>query len=338
MAPLSADSWIIVVNWNGAHLLGACLGSLSRLTRPAHVAVVDNGSSDDSSRVVASFPDVEWIPLGRNTGFAAANNVGLRLALAAGARWVAIANTDVQLEPDWLERLVEAGEAHPEAGILGGLLLFERDPARVHSTGLTLPARGGAGRRRERGRGAVPGRGAAASGAVRPSVLRLLRGRGPVAPGGGARHPVLVRLVGASAARVWTELRGGLSREALLVGSQPHARHGHASPPGPGRRARAPPRRVSGRGEGASGACAGQARSRQGSPPRRRRGRARGPGGASPADGRTCPLAARRRAGVGGPGRGRVQVAVAPGGRVSQCTGPPARCRFRPQAEGRLSP
>jgi hypothetical protein len=138
MAPLSADAWIIVVNWNGAHLLGACLGSLSRLTRPAHVAVVDNGSSDDSSRVVASFPDVEWIPLGRNAGFAAANNVGFRLALAAGARWVAIANTDVQLEPDWLERLIEAGEAHPEAGILGGLLLFERDPARVNSTGLTL--------------------------------------------------------------------------------------------------------------------------------------------------------------------------------------------------------
>jgi GT2 family glycosyltransferase len=137
-----ADAWIVVVNWNGAHLLRSCLASLSRLTRPAHVAVVDNGSSDDSAEVVGSFPDVEWIPLGRNIGFAAANNVGIRLALAAGARWVAIANTDVQVEPDWLERLVEAGDAHPEAGLLGGLLLFEHDPARVNSTGLTLDVLG----------------------------------------------------------------------------------------------------------------------------------------------------------------------------------------------------
>ncbi len=135
---MSPDTWIVVVNWNGAHLLGQCLTSLSRLSRPAHAVVMDNGSTDGSAEAVASFPTVEWVPLGRNMGFAAANNVGIRRALAAGARWVAIANTDVQLERDWLDRLVEAGEAHPEVGILGGLLLFAHDPARVNSTGLVL--------------------------------------------------------------------------------------------------------------------------------------------------------------------------------------------------------
>jgi GT2 family glycosyltransferase len=136
--PVGADTWAVVVNWNGAKLLPDCLAALARLRRPAHVLVVDNGSTDGSAEAVAAFPGCEWLPLERNHGFAAANNVGLRRALAAGARFIAIVNTDVQVEPDWLDRLVEAAEAHPEAGILGGLLLFADDPERVNSTGLVL--------------------------------------------------------------------------------------------------------------------------------------------------------------------------------------------------------
>jgi GT2 family glycosyltransferase len=132
------DTWIVVVNWNGARLLPNCLESLRNLARPAHVIVVDNGSSDGSAEVVSAFPGVEWLPLGRNVGFAGANNVGIRRALAAGASWVGIVNTDVQLEPRWLDDLIAAGESHPDVGILGGLLLFADDPERVNSTGLIL--------------------------------------------------------------------------------------------------------------------------------------------------------------------------------------------------------
>jgi GT2 family glycosyltransferase len=139
---VSVDSWVVVVNWNGAALLPACLAALSRLRRTAHVAVVDNGSADASAEAVAAFPSVGWIPLGRNAGFAAANNVGLRRALAAGARYVAIVNPDVEVEPDWLDELVAAAEAHPEAGLFGGLLVFADDPSRVNSTGIVLDALG----------------------------------------------------------------------------------------------------------------------------------------------------------------------------------------------------
>jgi GT2 family glycosyltransferase len=144
---VSVDTWVVVVNWNGAQLLPGCLAALARSTRPAHVLVVDNGSADASAEVVARFPAVEWLALGRNAGFAAANNVGLRRALAAGARLVAIVNTDVHVEPDWLERLAAAADAHPDAGLFGGLLLFADDPARVNSTGLVLD---GLGRARDR--------------------------------------------------------------------------------------------------------------------------------------------------------------------------------------------
>jgi len=135
---LVTDTWIVVVNWNGAALLPSCLRALARSCRPVRVIVVDNGSTDGSAEVVRSFPDVEWIGLEQNTGFAVASNIGFRKALDAGARWIGMVNPDVEVEPGWVDALVVAGEAHPEAALLGGLLVFGDDPDRVNSTGLEL--------------------------------------------------------------------------------------------------------------------------------------------------------------------------------------------------------
>jgi len=128
----------VVVNWNGASLLPACLAALGALDPRPRVLVVDNGSTDSSREVVARFAGVEWVSLGRNVGFAQACNVGFRRALDAGARWIGTVNNDVCVEPEWLGRLVECGETHPEVGVLGGLLVFEDEPGRVNSTGLVL--------------------------------------------------------------------------------------------------------------------------------------------------------------------------------------------------------
>lgn len=130
------------MNWNGAHLLGACLDALARQSLPVHVVVVDNGSHDGSEERVRGRPGVEWRPMGANLGFAGGSNAGIRIALEGGARFVALVNTDVVLEPTWVERLVGDAAAHPEAGIFGGLLLFAHDPGRVNSTGLVMDALG----------------------------------------------------------------------------------------------------------------------------------------------------------------------------------------------------
>jgi GT2 family glycosyltransferase len=136
------DTWVVVVNWNGAHLLGACLDALARQSHPVHVVVVDNGSTDESEKMVTGRAGVDWCPTGENLGFAAGSNVGIRRALEGGARYVALVNTDVVVESDWIERLVGDAETHPEAGIFGGLLLFADDPGKVNSTGLVMDALG----------------------------------------------------------------------------------------------------------------------------------------------------------------------------------------------------
>jgi GT2 family glycosyltransferase len=130
----------VVVNWNGADLLEPCLDALVAQTRPVHVVVVDNGSTDRSAEVVGTRPGVTFVALGSNGGFAAACNVGMRAALLAGARHVALVNNDAVLAPDWTARMVSAADAHPEAGLFCGLMVFADAPEVINSTGLVFDA------------------------------------------------------------------------------------------------------------------------------------------------------------------------------------------------------
>ncbi len=85
------------------------------------------GGSDRGARIVL-------VQTGRNGGFAAGNNVGLRYALAhGGARYVWLLNPDTVVDPDALTALVAAAEADPRAAMVGGKLLHYYQPDRVQA-------------------------------------------------------------------------------------------------------------------------------------------------------------------------------------------------------------
>ncbi|MDQ3740083.1 MAG: glycosyltransferase, partial [Actinomycetota bacterium] len=96
---------VVVPNWNGRRWLPGLMGSLDAQTRaPDEVVVVDNGSTDGSLAWLRE-RGVRTLALGRNTGFAFAANRGIE---AVSAEAVALVNTDVELDPDWLERALGA--------------------------------------------------------------------------------------------------------------------------------------------------------------------------------------------------------------------------------------
>ncbi len=117
---------VIVVNWNGREHLPGCLGSLSSLAYPnARVILVDNGSTDGSADYVrARHPRVALMENRRNEGFAAGNNRGMARALEEGARYVALLNNDMEVEPGWLDALVEVAEGDPSVGACAPKLLY----------------------------------------------------------------------------------------------------------------------------------------------------------------------------------------------------------------------
>jgi GT2 family glycosyltransferase len=102
---MSAD--VVIVNYNTKADLLRCLTSLvePKPSMLARVIVVDNGSTDGSVDAVrAAFPLVEIVALGRNAGFAAANNVAIR---AATAPLVLLLNSDTVVTAAALDTLVE---------------------------------------------------------------------------------------------------------------------------------------------------------------------------------------------------------------------------------------
>jgi GT2 family glycosyltransferase len=109
---------IVIVSFNARTHLVACLESL-RAGPPAtshEIVVVDNASTDSSVAAARSFQAVQVIETGRNAGFAAANNAGIR---GSSGELVLLLNSDTIAPPGAIDRLVDRLLADSTVGIAG---------------------------------------------------------------------------------------------------------------------------------------------------------------------------------------------------------------------------
>ena len=135
MSPLWPLVSTVVVNWNRADLMGACLRSLAaQRFQDFEVIVVDNGSTDGSLDLLRSreFSHIRRIENTENRGFCAANNQGL--AVARG-EYVALLNNDAEAEPPWLGELVDAIRNRKDVGMAASKILVYEDPTTIDKVG-----------------------------------------------------------------------------------------------------------------------------------------------------------------------------------------------------------
>lgn len=121
---------VVIPHNNRADLLRAVLTSVARQSlKPDVIVVVDNASTDESEAVAREF-GAQWIRIGTNAGFATAVNWGLT---AVNTDWYAVLNNDVELEPEFLARLIAAAD---ESGTdwATGKLLRASDHAMIDGT------------------------------------------------------------------------------------------------------------------------------------------------------------------------------------------------------------
>jgi GT2 family glycosyltransferase len=119
----------IVPVWNGRALLERLLASLEAQTAPAaELLVVDNGSTDGAPES-ARARGARVIPMGRNAGFAAAVNRGIR---ESRGEWIAVLNSDVELAPDYFSKLLAAGST--AVWFATGKILAEGSSHRIDAT------------------------------------------------------------------------------------------------------------------------------------------------------------------------------------------------------------
>jgi GT2 family glycosyltransferase len=111
---------VVVVSYNHAPTLPACLRAVARLRpAPMHVIVVDNASADGSAEVAAAHAGALPLTLVRNPanlGFAAAANAGIA---TIATPWVLLLNPDCAPAPDYPARLLAAIAKRPERDAIG---------------------------------------------------------------------------------------------------------------------------------------------------------------------------------------------------------------------------
>lgn len=112
------DLSIVVVTYNSAEHISACLTSLERAIGAigAEIIVVDNDSKDGTPDVVRRHAGVTLIESGANLGFAGGINAAL--AVASG-RYVAWINPDAVVVEGRFDQAVRWCDQHPSAGIVG---------------------------------------------------------------------------------------------------------------------------------------------------------------------------------------------------------------------------
>ncbi|MGH4015945.1 MAG: glycosyltransferase family 2 protein [Pseudonocardiaceae bacterium] len=125
--PVTVDC--VIVSYNSAEDLPACLGSVAdQYGVEVAVTVVDNCSVDDSV-VVARVHGARVVVNASNRGFAAAVNQGLRTGRSP---WVLILNPDARLMPGGLRTMIDAVNQENRVGCVG--------PKTTDVAGVTYPS------------------------------------------------------------------------------------------------------------------------------------------------------------------------------------------------------
>jgi len=115
---------VIVLMWNQGLLTLRCLRSIYERSdyKNLEVILVDNASDPHESAIVTNW--IENYNLGQtiyvrneeNLGFAAGNNVGLKIATGD---FIAVLNNDTEVTPGWIWRSLKHFSVNPKLGLLG---------------------------------------------------------------------------------------------------------------------------------------------------------------------------------------------------------------------------
>ena len=110
---------VIVPVWNGAGEIHRLLDALAAQTADRaryEVVVVDNGSTDETARIVAGYPFVRLLHQPRPGSYAARN---LAIAETSG-RFLLFTDADCVPAPDWVETALDLANRHGEDCLIGG--------------------------------------------------------------------------------------------------------------------------------------------------------------------------------------------------------------------------
>lgn len=113
---------IIIPTYQHAHTISECLDSIfSQTYKNIEVIVVDDGSTDNTQKVLKKYQDQIHSIYQNNAGSNPSRNRGAR---EAKGEYLLFCDADVLMQPMMLKTMVEALESHPEASYAYSSFIF----------------------------------------------------------------------------------------------------------------------------------------------------------------------------------------------------------------------
>ncbi len=113
------------------------INSLKKIKKPDFELILVNNDSriDWLESETKSFPSVKIIESGKNLGFCAGSNLGVRLALKNGANRIILLNGDTSVLPNILQSLLKYQSENPKAGVITPIIISADKDHQIYYAG-----------------------------------------------------------------------------------------------------------------------------------------------------------------------------------------------------------
>ena len=131
---------VIVVTYNSAKDIVLCLKSLvSQTYQQVDLLIVDNASQDNTVNLVKKqFPQVKIIENKKNSGFAKANNQGIKKALLGGSSIAVLLNPDTRVDNNFVEVGVNFLKTHHQVAAASPTIVYASKPDKIWYVGAKI--------------------------------------------------------------------------------------------------------------------------------------------------------------------------------------------------------
>lgn len=125
---------IVSVQYGHSEITLEMVKSLKQITYPnIEIIIVDNGSPEGNPDIVKEkYPEIIYIKSKENLGFAGGNNLGFQVVKG---KYILMLNNDTEVDPNFLEPLVEKMENNPKIGIVSPKIRFFHSPDTLQYVG-----------------------------------------------------------------------------------------------------------------------------------------------------------------------------------------------------------
>ena len=129
--------YILILNWNGKNVLKPCLDTVLAIDYSNYTTlVIDNDSSDGSREMVKKgYPDIEYLQLERNYGFAGGYNRCFDYLREKDPEYILLLNNDTEVQPAILNSFIKAVENYGRHHIYGAKIFYHKNPQKIWYAG-----------------------------------------------------------------------------------------------------------------------------------------------------------------------------------------------------------